>query len=150
MGFLKAGIVGDYIPNGVIKGMLAAIGIILLLNQFPHLLGDDSQFETDEMVSQHKGNIFSNFINAFSNISPAAMQIGVVCLVFYFLWEKFVATKNGFIKSIPAPLLIVFLAVGMNYLFQYNGTGSELKESHLLQIPIASSASEFFAFFHYA
>ncbi len=147
MGFLKAGVVGDYIPNGVIKGMLAAIGIILLLNQFPHLLGDDSQFETDEMVPQHKGNIFSNFINAFSNISPAAMQIGVVCLVFYFLWERFVATRSGFIKSIPAPLLIVFLAIGMNYLFAYSSTGLELKESHLLQIPIASSASEFFSFF---
>jgi len=147
MSFLKAGVVSDYIPNGIIKGMLAAIGILLLLNQFPHLLGDDSQFETDEMVLQHKGNIFSNFINAFSNISPAAMQIGVVCLIFYFLWENFVAKRTGFIKSIPAPLLIVFLAVGMNYLFEYSGSGKELKESHLLQIPIASSASEFLAFF---
>jgi len=147
LSFLKAGVVSDYIPSSVIKGMLAAIGILLLLNQFPHLLGDDSQFETDEMVLQHNGNIFSNFINAFSHISPAAMQIGVVCLIFYFLWENFVAKRTGFIKSIPAPLLIVFLAIGMNYLFEYSGSGKELKESHLLQIPIASSPSEFLAFF---
>ena len=52
LGFIKAGVVGDYIPNGVIKGMLAAIGLILILNQFPHLLGDDSHFETDEGVRQ--------------------------------------------------------------------------------------------------
>jgi len=44
LGFAKAGIIGDYVPDSVIKGMLAAIGLILLLNQFPHLLGDDSQF----------------------------------------------------------------------------------------------------------
>ena len=37
LGFLKAGVIGDYIPNGVIKGMLAAIGLILILNQFPHV-----------------------------------------------------------------------------------------------------------------
>ncbi|WP_262920216.1 SulP family inorganic anion transporter [Niabella hibiscisoli] len=38
LGFLKAGVIGDYVPNSVIKGMLAAIGLILILNQFPHLL----------------------------------------------------------------------------------------------------------------
>jgi MFS superfamily sulfate permease-like transporter len=40
-GFLKAGVLGDYVPNSVIKGMLAAIGIILILKQFPHLVGYD-------------------------------------------------------------------------------------------------------------
>ncbi|HET9430600.1 MAG TPA: SulP family inorganic anion transporter, partial [Chitinophagaceae bacterium] len=49
-GFLRAGVIGDYIPSSVIKGMLAAIGLILILNQVPHLLGDDSHFETDESV----------------------------------------------------------------------------------------------------
>jgi len=147
MGFLKAGIVGDYIPNAVIKGMLAAIGIILILNQFPHLIGDDSQFETDEMVPQYKGNIFSNFINAFAHITPAALLIGAICLIFYFFWEMIVAKRNGFLKSIPAPLLVVFLAVGINYFFQNSSGNWELKESHLIQIATASSASEFFSFF---
>jgi MFS superfamily sulfate permease-like transporter len=52
LGFMKAGVIGDYVPNNVIKGMLAAIGLILILNQVPHLLGDDSHFETDESVPQ--------------------------------------------------------------------------------------------------
>src|SRR5690242_19714604 len=30
-GFLRAGIIGDYVPGSVIKGMLAAIGLILIL-----------------------------------------------------------------------------------------------------------------------
>ena len=38
LGFIKAGILGDYIPSSVIKGMLAAIGLILILKQIPHLL----------------------------------------------------------------------------------------------------------------
>lgn len=41
LGFIKAGVIGDYVPNAVIKGMLAAIGLILILKQFPHLIGYD-------------------------------------------------------------------------------------------------------------
>ena len=33
LGFVKAGILGDFVPNSVIKGMLAAIGIILIIKQ---------------------------------------------------------------------------------------------------------------------
>ena len=144
LGFLKAGVIGDYIPNGVIKGMLAAIGLILILNQFPHLLGDDSHFETDESVAQKpSGNLFVNFINAFSYITPVALLIGGVCLAFHFIWEKIVANKKGFIKFIPAPLLVVFIGVGLNLLFKDNS----LRGEHLVIIPQASSASEFLSFF---
>jgi len=145
LGFLKAGVIGDYVPNNVIKGMLAAIGLILILNQFPHLLGDDSHFETDEGVPQDKGNIFSNFIGAFAHITPIALLIGGVCLAVYFLWEKIVANKTGFIKLIPAPLLVVLIGVGLNSLFQ--GNGSALQGEHLVIIPQASNAGEFLSFF---
>ncbi|HEU4632527.1 MAG TPA: SulP family inorganic anion transporter, partial [Flavisolibacter sp.] len=144
-GFLKAGIIGDYIPNSVIKGMLAAIGLILILNQVPHLLGDDSHFESDEGVKQAaSGTIFSNFVNAFAHITPVALLIGSICLAFHFVWEKMVAGKKGFIRYIPAPLLVVFIGIGINLLFQNNGA---LRGEHLVMIPQASSAREFFSFF---
>lgn len=148
MGFLKAGIIGDYVPNGVIKGMLAAIGLILILNQFPHLLGDDSHFETDESVPQDKGgNIFVNFIQAFGHITPVALLIGGICLAFHFFWEKLVSRNKGFFKMIPAPLLVVFIGVGINYAYKlYNGSDA-LQGEHLVRIPMAASASEFFSFF---
>ncbi len=145
LGFAKAGIIGDYVPNSVIKGMLAAIGLILILNQVPHLLGDDSHFESDEGVPQAKGNIFSNFIYAFGNMNSTALLIGGVCLSFHFLWEKLVSGKKGFIRYVPAPLLVVIIAVTMNYFFMQNGTG--LTGEHLVVIPQASSAREFFSFF---
>src|SRR5690606_5785087 len=95
LGFLKLGIIGDYVPNSVIKGMLAAIGLILIINQFPHLLGDDSHFETDEGIGKSEGNIFSNFINAFAHITPIAFGIGALGLIFHFVWEKLVAGRKG-------------------------------------------------------
>src|SRR3982751_3230247 len=52
LGFIKAGVIGDYVPNNVIKGMLAAIGLILILKQFPHLIGYDADFEGDQGFQQ--------------------------------------------------------------------------------------------------
>ena len=49
---IRAGIIGDYVPNAVIKGMLAAIGIILILKQLPHLVGYDEDFLGDESFQQ--------------------------------------------------------------------------------------------------
>ncbi|MET0635954.1 MAG: SulP family inorganic anion transporter [Chitinophagaceae bacterium] len=146
LGFAKAGVIGDYVPNGVIKGMLAAIGLILILNQFPHLLGDDSHFETDEGVTQQKGNLFSNFINAFAHITPLAMIIGVVCLLTYFGWEKLVSNKKGFIRLVPAPLLVVFIGVGINYFLTQSGNPA-LRGDHLVNIPKADSFNQFLSFF---
>ncbi|RYY57041.1 MAG: SulP family inorganic anion transporter [Chitinophagaceae bacterium] len=147
LGFAKAGVIGDYVPNGVIKGMLAAIGLILILNQFPHLLGDDSHFESDEGVIPDKGNIFSNFVNAFAHITPVALLIGGVCLATYFVWEKFVSKKSGFIKMVPAPLLVVFIGVGINFLFQQGSNAGGLKGEHLVIIPKADSFDQFLTFF---
>lgn len=144
LGFIKAGIIGDYVPNNVIKGMLAAIGLILILNQFPHLLGDDSHFETDD-GTPHKGNMFSNFVFAFGHINTVAIIIGASCLAFYFTWEKFISNKNKFLKFVPAPLLVVGIAIGINWLF--NTSGKSLTGEHLVSIPAATSASEFFSFF---
>ncbi len=148
LGILRLGIIGDYVPNSVIKGMLAAIGLILILNQVPHLLGDDSQFETDEGVPPAgKGNLFSNFFNSFGRINSIAIIIGGACLVFHFVWEKFVSGKKGFIKLIPAPLLVVLIGVGLNAYFQSSDPSIALSGEHLVVIPEASSAKEFFSFF---
>ncbi len=147
-GFLKAGVVGDYVPSSVIKGMLAAIGLILILNQVPHLLGDDSQFEVDESIQQQgKGNIFSNFINAFTNINASAFIIGGACLLLHFVWEKIVAGKEGFWKLVPAPLLVVLLGMGLQFLFVATAVSSPLEGNHLVKIPEAGSFGEFISFF---
>ncbi|MCR6722410.1 MAG: SulP family inorganic anion transporter [Chitinophagaceae bacterium] len=144
LGFLRMGIIGDYVPNAVIKGMLAAIGLILIINQFPHLLGDDSHFETDEGIGRAEGNIFTNFFNAFGHITTSALIIGAICLAFHFIWEKMVAGKKGFIRLVPAPLLIVLIGVGIN---SFYSSGAALSGEHLVNIPIAASAEEFFSFF---
>ena len=73
LGYLKAGVIGDYIPNAVIKGMLAAIGLILIMKQFPHLVGYDANFEGDETFAQaDQNNTFSARWHDCAGTSPRA------------------------------------------------------------------------------
>src|SRR3984893_2674108 len=81
-GFLRAGILGDYVPNSVIRGMLAAIGIILILKQLPHLVGYDKNFQGDEAFIQiDRKNTFSELVWSLNYLSPGAILIGVLSLV---------------------------------------------------------------------
>lgn len=148
LGFAKAGVIGDYIPKSVIKGMLAAIGIILILKQFPHLIGYDKDYEGDESFLQKDGeNTFTSLFSAVKAITPAAVIIGGVCLAFQFFWGGLAEKRGGWLKLVPAPLLVVLLGVGINELFAMQANGFSLRQEHMVNIPKANSASEFFSFF---
>ncbi|HRH60289.1 MAG TPA: SulP family inorganic anion transporter, partial [Chitinophagaceae bacterium] len=89
LGFVKAGVLGDYVPNSVIRGMLSAIGIILILKQMPHLAGYDADFEGDYTFLQSDDkNTFSELLNAINKLTPLALIIGVSSLLIQIVWDK--------------------------------------------------------------
>lgn len=146
-GFLKAGFLGDYIPNSVIKGMLAAIGIILILKQFPHLVGYDKNFSGDEAFFQKdSNNTFSEMFYAVNYITPIAILIGAIGLGIQVLWEKVLVKKAKIFKLIPAPLVVVLMGIFITMAFSNSGVFA-LDSEHLVNIPVASSAGEFVSFF---
>ncbi|WP_207511534.1 SulP family inorganic anion transporter [Longitalea luteola] len=148
LGIIKAGILGDYIPSSVIKGMLAAIGLILILKQFPHLVGYDADYVGDESFQQADGgNTFSSLFGAFSHLIPAALIIGVVSLVIMVVWEKYVAPKARILQLMPAPLIVVVVAVIINETLRSSAPDMVIKDSHLVKIPVADSVQGFLSFF---
>ncbi len=147
LGFIKAGVFGDYIPSSVIKGMLTAIGIILILKQIPHLIGYDKDYEGDNsFLQQDSDNTFSGIAGAFARITPLALIIGITCLFVQIVWDKVLYKKARFFQLFPAPLVVVITGVLMSYFMSDNGT-FVLKEEHMVNIPVAASAGEFFSFF---
>jgi MFS superfamily sulfate permease-like transporter len=84
LGFAKAGAIGHFFPISVIKGMLSAIGIILILKQIPHAVGYDVDFEGDESFFQSDGrNTFSEILASWDFLSPGAVVISLLS-DFYF------------------------------------------------------------------
>jgi MFS superfamily sulfate permease-like transporter len=148
LGYLKAGVLGDYVPTSVIKGMLAAIGIILILKQIPHLIGFDADYEGDETFAQHDShNTFSGIIKAFKSITVLAVVIGVLAILIQVLWDKVLVKKSNIFQLIPAPLVVVIMGVVMVKLGALTGNGYFLKANQMVAIPMASDAKEFFSFF---
>ena len=147
-GFLKAGIIGDYIPNSVIKGMLAAIGIILIMKQFPHLIGYDADFEGDETFTQpDQNNTLSAIYAALNTITPTAVMIGLCSILLLTVWEKPWIKKNKLLQFIPGPLVVVLLAVLINEIISVKTGLGRLETKHLVSLPVAASAAEFVSFF---
>ena len=149
MGVFKLGIIGDYIPNSVIKGMLAAIGIILILKQLPHLVGYDKDFEGDETFVQMSGeNTFSAVINSLNHITPLALIIGLIGIGILVAYEtKFIKSKKIF-KLLSGPLVVVVVGIALHYFLSDIPSVLAIKEADLVNIPIANNTKEFISFFH--
>ena len=148
LGYLKAGIIGDYIPNSVIKGMLASIGIVIILKQLPHLVGYDKDYSGDETFLQaDHNNTFSGLINAINHITPIALIIGLISMAILIAWDRPALKKMKLFKTIPGPLVVVIIGILMNVFFTTPATRFSLNSTQLVNLPIATSLSSFAGFF---
>jgi len=133
MGIAKTGFIANYIPNNVIKGLLAAIGIILILKQIPHAIGFDRDVEDDFTFFQRDGeNTFSELLTALNFFVPGAIVISGISIFILMVWDK---TPMKKVKFFPASLLVVLLGVLLNFIFQKFIPSIAIETSHLVNIP---------------
>lgn len=148
LGFLKAGFIAYYFPNVVIKGMLAAIGLILIKKELTHGLGYDKDSLGDYYNSGEQHISFFQEIKAIvmnpNEMSLTIIVITVVSLGILILWEtKFI--KNSFLKNVPGAVLVV--ALGILYTYFTQGAPNGISEEHRVSLGIAGKQfSELFAF----
>lgn len=144
LGYLKAGIIGYYFPSNVIKGMLAAIGIILILKQIPHAIGYDKNNEGDFDFFQIDGeNTFSEIFLSLNHIHIGAVIIAAVSLFILIMWERPFLKKLVFFKFVPGALIVVIVGILINEWFKSNIPLLYLSDEKLVQLPVANSPAEF-------
>jgi MFS superfamily sulfate permease-like transporter len=137
LGLAKAGTIGNYFPSSVIEGMLAAIGIILILKQLPHALGVDSDFPGDEsFVQNDQQNTFTALESALSQFSLAAIVIAALSIAVLLVWPKF---KK--LSIVPAPLVVVVIGIVLTVVF--SNTDFALKPEQMVAIPVVNGWNEF-------
>jgi MFS superfamily sulfate permease-like transporter len=144
LGYAKAGIIGYYFPSNVIKGMLAAIGIILILKQIPHAVGYDRDNEGDFDFIQADGeNTFTEILNSIDHIHPGAIIVALVSLFILILWERPFLKKYSFFKIVPGALMVVITGILINEWFRVSNPALVLADEKLVKLPVAGSAEGF-------
>lgn len=137
LGLLGAGSLAAFFPSSVVNGLLAAIGIILILKQIPHVLGHDADPEGDLAFQQpdHE-NTFSELLATIGDVQLGAAVIGLGSLALLYAWDHTPALKR---RMIPAPLVVVVLGLVGSWVFAGWGGIWTVAESHLVQIPLAET-----------
>ncbi len=142
LGFLKAGSISNYFPTNVIEGMLAGIGIIIILKQLPHAFGYDADFEGDQAFIQNDGsNSFSFLFDIINHIQLGAVVISLISLVILISWDKVPFLKK--LKLVPGALVAVIAGIVLNEIFTSTGSSLAIAKEHLVSLPVPKSFDEF-------
>ena len=142
MGLAKAGTIANYFPSNVIKGMLTAIGILIILKQIPHALGYDKDTEGDLSFQQADGEntISEIWVTLTQHIHWGSTLIALVGLGILILWERPFMAR---FKLIPGALLAVLTGVGLNQLFLSMGSSLAVQPDDLVNVPVAKDFNAF-------
>jgi MFS superfamily sulfate permease-like transporter len=145
LGVLRLGVIGDYVPNSVIKGMLAGIGLVIILKQIPHALGRDKDFEGDLAFLEGRENTLTDIVEAVMSASPGAILISAASLAILLGWDWVVAHTSPLLKQVPASLLVVVTGIGINSALGTVAPALQIREpEHLVTLPVVSSIWGFF------
>ena len=120
LGWLKAGVIGYYFPTSVIKGMLAGIGVILIIKQIPYAFGVNENANLEKYIPfVNDWNAVLDLGNLSNQFQFGAIIITIVSLAILLIWDRPIIKKQKFIKFIPGPLVVVIVGVLVNKIFKY-------------------------------
>ncbi len=143
LGIARAGIIALYFPAAVIRGMLAAIGIILILKQLPHFFGVDSDFFEDMNFSQINGrNTFNAIGAALWSLNVGTVLVGALSLALLLLWNSAPVRRQPWARLVPGALVAVVAAVALNQLLKAVAPDLQVRPGHLVKLPVLSSLGQ--------
>jgi len=144
LGLLKAGAIASYFPSNVIEGMLAGIGLTIIIKELPNAVGYTPPGELAGMADADDGFTMSAITGALQHISPVAVIIAVAGILIMALWQL-----KGFrrVQLIPSGLLVVVVGTLVNEGFKAAGSGAFLDTTHLVNLPVPDSMQAFFGQF---
>jgi len=123
LGIIRAGSITNYIPVAVIEGMLAGIGILIIVKQLPYAIG------TDKLVFDGTAS--------FVNIHLGALIITLLSILIMLIWERSAKLKK--IKLLPSALIAVIVSILLNNLFIALDSHLAVPENQLVHLPVLSS-----------
>lgn len=146
LGAIRGGFIKSFVPASVVRGLLSAIGVILILKQIPHLFGHDTDPEGEMSFFQpDEQNTFSELLEILGDLHPGAIVVGFASLAIIYFWGRLPRLKQ---TGIPAPLVVVVFGVACALGFDQLGGGWVITATHKVQVPVADSVRSFFGLLH--
>ncbi len=144
LGLVKAGVIAYYFPSSVIKGMLTAIGIIIILKQIPHAFGYDRDYEGDLDFSQADGeNTFTELITMLDYITPGAIVVAVISMFILIVWDAYLTKRSKLFNILQGPLVAVAVGIFYQIVAKKYFPMFALEPEHLVRVPVSDSLPSF-------
>lgn len=144
LGALRAGNIAAFVPSSVIKGLLAAIGLILILKQAPHLVGhDENPLGLLAFEEPDHENTVSALTHLFRAMHPGAALVGILTLLLLVTWDRIKSLKQSLV---PAPLVVVLVGVGLSLWLARWGGDWTIEDTHRVQVPVAKDLAGLLGF----
>lgn len=146
LGFMRAGSISNYFPNSVIEGMLAGIGIIIILKQLPYAFGYAGGSFSSERVFENgysAASISTYITNLFSSLHAGAIIVTAISLAILLLWDKIPSLKK--LKLLPGALVAVITGILVNEIFKLTGSSLAITSENLVTLPVPKTAEDFAA-----
>ncbi|PSK95081.1 SulP family inorganic anion transporter [Taibaiella chishuiensis] len=144
LGFLRAGSIANYFPTNVIEGMLAGIGLTIIIKQIPDAVGFVNPKHTEGMTDADDGFTLQSITDSFNHLEPGAIIIAMVGIGILVLWSLKGMKK---VQMIPAGLLVVIIGTLLNQLFATVAPSLYVSGNHLVNLPVPKTAGDFFGNF---
>lgn len=136
LGIMRAGFLSNFFPSSVIRGMLAAIGIILILKQLPHALGYDFDYEGDFNFFENRDhNTFTDIVHSVLQPNLSAIAICLVSMAMMIAWDSKKENFHPFLKLVPGALIAVVSGICINAILRSVSEQWALGEEHLVNLP---------------
>jgi MFS superfamily sulfate permease-like transporter len=146
LAFVGFGLLANYVPTAVIKGMLAAIGITLILKEIPHLLGYDKDYFGDESFWQFDGhNTFTELFYALKAFDAGAIILGIVALLILLIFDTKMVKAKSWAMYIPGALVVVVVCIFSN---QFLLGSLQVSGKHMVEVPRLASIEQIKMIFH--
>lgn len=146
-GLSRLGSVSYFFPSCVVKGLIAAVGVILILKQIPHLLGHDTDPIGEMSFWQPDSqNTFSEVLMISGDMHFGAIAIGLVSLIILFIWEF---SKSTTLKVIPAAIVVVVVGSLLGLLLARFDVSWSFEPRHFFHVPIPEASDTSWTYFRF-
>jgi len=148
LGMGRAGVLGYFFPSAVIRGMLAGIGLIIILKQIPHAFGYDKNPEGEMQFVQPDGETtFTQLWLMLDNIDWTAALVAFSALGILLVWDNVLAKRAKFFRVVQGPLVAVLFGIAYQIGTSMWAPTMALRADHLVSVPVPETASEFLGLF---